>query len=241
MLAPSANSLLNKRLRLVALVLLASASAACDDPASGVPMGRKLGQLNESIDYYTKNRDRAGMFRGIVESKQVDWNGTTSDRECVAASGSNPDMTPVEVVAIRDAKTVDLGEAYGKGLVIARMRNLGDCVESRYGLQPYQSGLEYYFVVEPGSAQSETARLKLVSLQVKGRPAAVLVQKAGFLRSCGHKPNPGPPSTAEFTGCTKRQPGGAVGASDVSINSFREDAWISCIHGCCIAEFELTT
>ena len=168
----------------------------------------------------------------VIAMKGVSWLGHVVERQC-AGLGCRPtpggNSTLVLHEAAAGANTLKFGAALpDEGVVVSRMRNLGNRPENLYKLPRGNS--EWYLVLTRGSSDT-TARLKLVGLdydahanpQLDTSRAAIAI-----IRCSDGNPNPHQTADAGFKPCdTKTDTAFALPTS------FNRGAWFTCSLGCC--------
>lgn len=148
---------------------------------------------------------------------------------------SGVDSTDVEICADTGARRYGPNDPPpGIGKPVARMRNVGQGVEKRWGLTP---GSHYYSVWIRGPANA-----------IRWRIHGLQVDISGPYRGCGYHTMPSS-SSANFGSCTENPPlvGRSIGRGPaenwtdgskehILLDRATGPAWISCTDGCCTTD-----
>ncbi len=144
--------------------------------------------------------------------------------------------TDVEICAAQYARDVGRRATNAKGVLVARMVNLGTNVDSRWGLTPKDTS--FIAVFPAGTAQGAYAILEVPRNSFPGTAIRVLVEDGNFIY-CPHPPQPAA-SSAEFQTCdgklrsASHQRGaneiasGPQASADAPLQSADGPAWVSC-------------
>jgi len=174
--------------------------------------------------------------------KSVAWVGC----DTTARTGWLGGTTDVEICAAQYAKDVGRGYTNRKGVLVARMVNLGTGVDRRWGLTPKDTSFIAGFPA--GRAQGAYAILEVPRNSYPGTTIRVLVEGGSFTY-CPHTWQPAA-SSAEFETCdgklrsASHQRGaneiasGPQASADAPLQSADGPAWVSCRSGCCTTELQ---
>jgi len=168
----------------------------------------------------------------------VAWTGHVVPRQCRGALGcrDTPGLTSTLVLheAAAGANLQKFGPALGDaGVVISRMRNLGNHKERLFNLP--KGPWDWYLVLTRLPSDAE-AKGQLVKLEYDDRGKPTLETMPDTLRivKCpDNDPAPNPNSDAGFKECF-----GMVHPASTTVlpNSFNRGAWFTCSLGCCTTD-----
>jgi hypothetical protein len=221
-------------------------SAAYDDAVRA----RFRGELPLGLDYY---QNRGAEFYTRVRGQG--WHGFRRQRRCAhdaACAGVARGFMVVQ--AIEDAHKVPVAlDPAIRAVVIGRVMNVGMYDDSILPV-PRPSGSypdQYYFVIQPGTAERAVLRIARVRFGPTGSPLPhldIVNAPNGYVR-CNHSPDPSRTvGLADFISCDDAgsihhgasPPPGLQWASSASppiIDTSLAMAWFSCVDGCCSAQW----
>jgi hypothetical protein len=166
--------------------------------------------------------------------KGVTWLGHVVERRC-RGLGCRPTPGGNSTLVLHEAAAGANNQKFGAGLpdegvVISRMRNLGNRPESLYNLP--RGNTEWYLVLTRSSSDT-TARLKLVGLDYDAHANPQLDSSRAamtIIRCSDGNPNPHPTADAGFKPCDTKPDTAPPFALPTSFN---RGAWFTCSLGCC--------
>lgn len=184
-------------------------------------------------------RTQASLITGLTPMQMdsalasVAWTGCATVKR--AAVGG--DSTDVEICAAPDARAYGPGNPPGgKGTLVARLRNLGQRVEKRWGLQPNATYPIWLYTGVGGTLYTITGNGVNVTGTYHGCGYHAANSSRANFGSCAE--NPRMVSSDLGHGTVSRGPSGGGGDKDEHILHDRASgpAWISCTEGCCTTD-----
>lgn len=148
------------------------------------------------------------------------WTRRVVSRECVGCTGQ--EMTKVSIGAIEDAHKVDFTKLPAYGVIVARLQNLDDKTEAKYGIP----GKQVWYALWGGEPATATPLMRFVKVVVRaGKADSLALDPATYpIISCAHR----------HASLSRRHPDADFKTCALNaLSSSRADAWISCSQGCC--------